>query len=479
MGGGRLVVGSAVPVSPQLAPLRIPSGLIQDAHPLAWPLPLGALLRCPPLQVKGQSEELSAGYCQLQAAQEELEAQRAELTEERRAVEASRAAAARDKAAAEAAAQAAAEARLEAAAQQRQLGQERLEAVRAAEAVRELQMQLAARVQAAVAARVPRAEELWQQLGVLMGGEGLPALAPSSPAKQQALAAMPFPPPAAAPQASPFSPAGAGAMPPAQVLLLQPQPGMAAVQPATSPQQSPADDSSRYRAMLADLESSIDRWRGQLRAGEPLTLAGSAGCSLGGASFWLGQAQPAAAAAPCASSPVRGDGRSNGELAAAEVEEAGCGVETSSPSRTACVQTAVSFLDAPRAVPDCARGGCRSMPCSPAACRGGYARAAMPPRPASAATAEAGGKARSGGGSPGSPTASFTAGDVRSIQGLTLQAEYSMGGAAAAGKPRKWLKFKGGSGRGEEGEGEAARHGGGERGGDKSWGRGIFAWTAK
>lgn len=424
-------------------------------------------------QVKGQSEMLSTGYSQLQAAHAALEQQQAALAGQQAAAQAERKAAKVERQAAEAASRAAAEARLAAAAEQRKLGQERLESLRAAEVVRELQLRLAAHVRRAVAAGVPRADEVWQQLGAAVGAEPLPG----APAPNRADSR----PSAEAPPAVAASVPTAVAAAPAQGVR-------------------PGDDASRYRAVLADLESSIDRWRGQLRAGEALTFtAGGSngglpytpGCLLGGASFFLPPA--AAVAASSAATPTAGPSKGRvgsakrvAAAAAAAQEEQADGSDGSdgeeeeleegeawevqqprSPSRA--VQTAVLYLDAPRAYTG---KGASSVPGSPARQRSGMTHGAAAPRPASASAAVQ----RSGGSGSSSP------GDVWAVQGLTLAAEYSVAGSPLQhSKPRKW--FKGGDKEAPLGavaawaEATQAKHSSGDLDGcgGKGWG-GIFAF---
>ena len=353
------------------------------------------------MQVKGQSEQLSAGYSQLQEAHADVERQQQQLQEQHRHAETERKATKADRAEAEAAAQQAAEARLEAAAERRKLGQERLESMRAAEAVRALQMRLAAHVSAAVAAQVPQATELWAQLHPAVAGIDSPLLLAEGSAQQ------------AQAQAQAWSQAPS-AMQPAPAALLVSKPAVAAA-PATAcaapvgappaaaaaaPSAVPAiDDSTKYRAMLADLESSISRWRGQLRAGEPMTFGGSTGGSsgspLGGASFFMPASLAGSPASPAGATATAGACSSRGPVQQREQPAACMGVgaggdalaavELSSPSSRA-VQTAVSYLDAPRAVLDAAGHGhgasaAASLPCSPAAQRGGIAAAALDENP--------------------------------------------------------------------------------------------------
>ena len=433
-----------------------------------------------PLQVKGQSAELTSGFGELQAAQAAVEQQQAALAQQTAALE-DRKAAKAERAEAEAAAQAAAEARLAAAAEQRKAGQERLASLRAAEEAREMQLRLAAQARAAVAAEVPGAAQLWRQLAAAVGvapdALAAEAAAHAAPAVHQMAAAS-------APLSPPASPTKPLSLAPVLAHAAAPQPASAAV----------ADDSSRYRAILADLEGSIDRWRAQLRAGEPLTFgSGHLGC----ASFFMppSVAQPAAAAPGAGSlQALVGDskagradkGRPVEQAAedAAEVPEAE-EVEGSSPSSTRAVQTSVSFIDVPRAVRDsCAYGCASSVPCSPAKGRRGLAHATPAARPASAGPAVAS-KACGGSGSPRIPAV----GQVRAVSssGLTLEAEYSMPGSPRHSKPRKWLKWKGSdtepAGEGQEaGKHSAAQHST-QRSGDMdgcggkgSWSRGIFAF---
>lgn len=169
------------------------------------------------------------------------------------------------------------------AAEQRKAGQAALESVRAAEAARDLQSRLAAHVRAAVAAGVPRAAEVWEQLAAAMGAGGSLPVAAEAPAP-----ALSLPPSPMLPLASPPR-----------------RPSSGGLQPACPPPAAAGggvDDSTRYRSLLADLETSIDRWWGELRVGEPLTLGGSLGGSLGGASFFL--PAPAAGFAFAAASPT-------------------------------------------------------------------------------------------------------------------------------------------------------------------------------
>lgn len=394
--------------------------------------------RCPlPIaQVKSQSEELAGGFRQLQEAQAAVKQQQAALEEQGATVARERRAAQAEQAETEAAAQEAAQSRLAAAAEQRKLGQERLECLRAAELARDLQLRLVAQIRAALAAGVPGADVLWQQLAAEVG-------APAAQLAQPLPAQPSLQVPAAGPVAAPAAPLAA----PAAVA--------AVAQPAAG------DDSSRYRAILADLEGSIQRWRGQLRAHDPVGYASS---PVGSAAWHA----PAPALASAAMPTPGGSPRKGGAAAGQE----GCCADPSSPSRA--VQTAVSCLDAPRACVD----GARSLPCSPVARRGSSApRAAAPPRrPTSAGAAVA-----------RSTAGSFTAGEVRAVDGsgITLDAEYSLPGSPAAGqpaKPRRWLKFKGGSG--TEGgadweQGIAAKQSSANAdgsGGKGSWGRGIFAF---
>lgn len=445
------------------------------------------------LQVKGQSAELTCGFNQLQAAQAAVEQQQAALAEQKAALEADRKATKAEQAEAEAAAQAAADARLGAAAEQRKAGQERLASLRAAEEAREVQLRLAAQVRAAVAAGVPGAEQLWRHLAAAVGAE------PDACSAQAASIVAPLAPPAMAAAAGFPSPAAS----PTKQLPLAP-----ALAPVPVPQPSAAggaDEGSRYRAILADLEGSIDRWRAQLRAGEPLTFGGS---HLGGASFFMPPpaAQVAVAAAGVGSagagaspspSPSKAAKAGVQQLAqpikgGSEEAEGGDAVEASSPSASRSVQTAVSFIDVPRAVRDgSACGGSTSMPCSPAKGRAGMAQATPAARPASAGPAVAGeacggcgGVSGSGGSSPCIPAV------VRAVStsGLTLEAEYSVGGSPRHQKPRKWLKWKGSEGEaaGEAPEGaklsvaQRSTHSGGDADGcggkGGSWGRGIFAF---
>ena len=122
------------------------------------------------------------------------------------------------------------------------------------------------------------------------------------------------------------------------------------------------------------------------------------------------------------------------------------------------------------------------MPCSPARPRGGIARGATAPRPASASAAvQCSGGSRGSGGRCGSP------GEVRAVQGLTLDASYSLPGSGsprAHSRPRKWLKFKGAQGAAEGspggggGEACAPQHSSADLdgcGGGRGWG-GIFAF---
>lgn len=438
-----------------------------------------------PLQVKGQSAELTSGFGQLQAAQAAVEQQQAALAQQTAALEADRKAAKAERAEAEAAAQAAAQARLAAAAEQRKAGQERLASLRAAEEAREMQLRLAAQVRAAVAAGVPGAEQLWRQLAAAVG------VAPDALATEAAAHAAPAVQQMAAASASLSPPAS-----PTKPLSLAPMLSHAAVpQP---PSAGVTDDSSRYRAILADLEGSIDRWRAQLRAGEPLTFGSG---HLGGASFFMppSLAQPAAAAPRAGPSQVpAGDSKAGRvekgrpvEQAAEDAAEAPEAeeVEGSSPSSTRAVQTAVSFIDVPRAVRD-AYGGSSSVPCSPAKGRRGVAQATPAARPASAGPAVASkacggsgsGDSDSGSGSPRIPAV----GQVRAVSssGLTLEAEYSVAGSPRHSKPRKWLKWKGSdsepAGEGQEaGKHSLAQHSSGDMdgcGGKGSWSRGIFAF---
>lgn len=437
-------------------------------------------------QVKAQSEELARGYSELQAAQAAAQAQQERLEGNQAEVEAQRTAAQADRAEAEAAARAAAEAQLAAAAEQRKLGQERLESLRAAEVARELQLRLAVQVRAAVAAGVPGAEALWQQVGAAAGATAnqLPA---APPAELGGTFAAALPPACSATML--FS----AAPPPPR------SPGLPAQgQPAVELQ--PAGDSARYRALLSDLESSIDRWRTQLRAGQPLTfgdglggVAFTPGWPLGGAGLLAGL--PGSPDAKCSlggrCSPAKpmaaAEQRQQEAAPAAEAQgggrggEDGLGVEPSSPSKA--VQTAVSYLDeVPHAFVErnASRGGTSSVPCSPARHRGGLGGGAPQPRPASASVAVRGGKGGGSGG--GSPTGSFTAGQVRAVsgQGLVIGAEFSLPGSPQTARPRKWLKFKArqsadgeapGGGRGASGDQECGSPG---KGG--AWGRGIFAF---
>lgn len=467
-------------------------------------------------QVKGQSDELSSGYAQLQEAQAELEQQRQQLEELQRQAEAERKAAKTDRTEAEAAVQQAAEARLAAAAEQRKLGQERLESLRAAEVVRGLQLTLAAHVRTAAAAQLPHAAELWHQLQATMGvdmrlppaGQGeVEAAAAGSTVTSVAALPLPQLPPQEPPRLPPWGPGSAPLMTAMAAVGAAPRAAheaVAAQQQATSQTTAaPATDDSqlRYRAILASLESSIDRWRAQLRAGEQLTFGGDAthyapsslpGASsgpLGGATFFLpapsagaaisGGRPPATESSKARSSrkfekskpagvrqeaDEHRDAGDSGSEDRTEDEEAAVDVRPRSPSRA--VQTAVSCLDD---APNAFGGGVSSAPCSPARQRSGRARAAAAPRPASASAATTA-KRASGSSSGGS----FSAGDVRAVHGITIPASFSLPGSPQHAKPRKWLKFKSGPGGGVQPSMQSTWEldGCGTKGG---WG-GIFAF---
>lgn len=435
-----------------------------------------------PPQVKGQSAELTSGFGELQAAQAAVERQQAALAEQKAALEADRKAAKAEQA--EAQAQAAAEARLAAATEQRKAGQARLASLRAAEEAREMQLRLAAQVRAAVAAGVPGAEGLWRQLATAVGvaPDALAAEAAATPAFP-ALPAVAVAGMASSPAASPTKPRS---LAPVLAPAAAPQPPAAAA----------ADTGSRYRAILADLEGSIERWRGQLRAGEPLSFGGS---HLGGPSYFmpLPMAQPAVPGSPAAmrhrSSPGKEEQQRLAEQPAEDAAgEPGAGeVETSSPSSSRAVQTAVSFTDVPRAVrDDCACVGASSLPCSPAKGRRGLAQATLAARPASAGAAVAGEVCGgSGGGSSGGSPRIAAVGQVRAVStsGLTLEAEYSVAGSPRHSKPRKWLKWKGSDGEAageaqgttKNGAAQHSTHSSGDADGGSSkgsWSRGIFAF---
>lgn len=488
------------------------------------------------MQVKSQSDELSSGYAQLQQAQAEVEEQRRQLKEQAAASEAETKAAKAAQAAAEASAQQAAEAKLAAATEQRKLGQERLESLRAVEATREMQLRLAALLQAAVAAQVPRAADILQQLGAEMGAAGGPGWqggAELADAGLQRLAAAPVPMQRAAPT-GPAQPRPGSA--PMVSIAAVPMPAFAPHGTAASPVGAggspPGDEGGRYRALLADLEGSISRWRGQLRAGEPLTLdtrPGLAG-SLGVASFYmpaLCDDRPAVAAGPtakaggCGARPAGASTRqqrrrpkpvqpgaeeeeeeeapASSSDAEGETEQAQPGARRpGSASQCSAVQTTVSYIDAPRAFVEggsCQRSGGGSVPCSPAKQRSGGPEPASSRRPASAGLAEhasMSGAASQGGpiaiGSPRDkclPGKHWAAGRVRAVRseapGLTIPAEYSLPGSSSPQHPkqRKWLKFKSGGGAGREAEATAAAPlssgRGCEGGSGAGWG-GIFSF---
>lgn len=432
-------------------------------------------------QVRGQSEEVSGGFSQLQRSRAELEAAQAALAEQRAAAEKERRAAAAERAEAEAAGEAAGEARLAAAAEQRKLGQERLESLRAAEVARELQLWLAALVRTAVAAGVPGAEAVWQQLAAAVGAP-------------EALGAAPLP---AAPALSPTKPLPAVAATAAAPSAFASSYGMGAQHAGAAaplPAVQPESEGARYRSLLADLERSIDRWRGQLQAGEPLTFGAAGGgpalapapCLLGGASFYLPQQPPAQPEARRSRSASPQKQRSNRRAPVQEEweeeeahsdsgEEEACDVQPRSRGRHPA-HASVAFMEEPRAAGSGA-AACSSLPSSPARPRGGIARGAAMPRPASAGSA-----------------GSFTAGQVRAVTGgggITLEAEYSMGGSPPShGKPRKWLNSRGGEGEGGGGAAAAAggrhssgspvkqsQHSSGELDGCRGrWGTGIFSF---
>lgn len=484
-----------------------------------WPPSVVALLT---EQVKVRSEELSSGYEQLEMGKAELEEQRSRLNEQQAAAEADCKAAKVAQAATEAMAQQAAEARLEAAAELRKVGQERLESLRAAEAAREMQLRLAAHVRAAVAANVPRAAELWQQLGAEMATGGIQARqgnasVPDFPLHRQEQPAADVPSKQAEParqmQLRPgLAPlASAAAVP-------QLAPHNAAALPAGLTGGQPVVEGDRFRRLLADLEGSIDRWRGQLRAGEPLTFDAAAGVAggPGGARFYAAPcaAQAAAAAAlqtkagsPClagvearrqgrraepaqppAQPPVEDeeaededveDEEAQTDSSAAEEEDGGkpIGRRPRSASQCAAVQTTVSYIDAPRAFVESGSivhsRGSASVPCSPSKQRAGLPAGTEGKRPASAGMAartrnsgggSGGAQAEAGGSLRGSSPAGrhLAAGEVRAVRGeargLTIPAEYSLPGSSSPyhSKPRKWLKFKSGSNAGRESEAVAA-----------------------
>lgn len=152
------------------------------------------------------------------------------------------------------------------------------------------QVRLAAHLQAASALggpllQAPPVLEAWEQLR----GSGFCMAAPSPTADA----------PAAASAASPRPPAPAG--------LAAPAPGPAVAAAciesgaalnagiaaegglASSPARAGEDDSARYRLMLADLESSIDRWRSQLRWGALAHGGNQVGRGCGSGSVWVTQ----------------------------------------------------------------------------------------------------------------------------------------------------------------------------------------------
>ena len=73
------------------------------------------------------------------------------------------------------------------------------------------------------------------------------------------------------------------------------------------------------------------------------------------------------------------------------------------------------------------------------------AAAAQRPASAGAAIPSKHGGSIGGGSAASSPRKQAAPGDVRAVQGLTIAAEYSVPGSTQHNKPRKWLKFKGGS----------------------------------
>ncbi|KAL4855840.1 hypothetical protein ACK3TF_003607 [Chlorella vulgaris] len=453
-------------------------------------------------QVKGQSEQLSATHKRLQEAQEGLDKQQREVEEQQQEADTRIKAAASQQAEAEAAARKAAEAQLAATAEQRKLGQERLESLRAAEVTRSLQLALAAHVRAAVAAQVPHAAEVWQQLEAALGtapkvaadGSPAPGAVGVTPAEQgrpqemvpqvpHVLAPLPLPA-GTSPTAGAVVPAAALSWTPAATFPPFPCSTFSAATVPVPPL-SGTQDTLRYRSLLASLEGSIERWREQLRAGQPLTL-GSAGLastpgagllgyaptSLGGASFLLPQQ---AAAAPLGSGHLQaaadrhsleagrqsqpqliqsepageqqGQRRSHHSqdgAAVNEVERSAEDVAPCNPSRGA--QTTFSSLsDTPKA----GDGVPSSAPSSFAPrCRGSSgsngssgSRPSGVRRPSSASAAGMEQSAASPRHSLGSSFA-VRSGDVRAVHGLTIPASFSLPGSPQHDTPRKWLKFK-------------------------------------
>jgi hypothetical protein len=458
-------------------------------------------------QVKGQSEQLSATHKRLQEAQDGLDKQQREVEDQQQKADTRIKAAMTRQAEAEAAARQAAAAQLAAAAEQRKLGQERLESLRTVEVMRSLQLALAAHVRAAVAAQVPHAAEVWQQLEAALGtapkvaADGSPApgavgvtpavqsrpqeTVPQVPAPLLQPVQLPMPLQAGtSPTAGAVVPAAALSWTPAATFPPFPCSTLS-VAAVPVPSSAATQDTLRYRSLLASLEGSIERWREQLRAGQPLTLGSASLASgpgagllghtpapLGGASFLLPQQ---AAAAPLGSGHLQAaadrhrleaDWQSQPQLiqtelageqqgqrrrrhskdgaAGNQIDRCAEDVAPCNPSRGA--QATLSSL---RGAPKAADGVPSSTPRSSAPhCRyssGSSSSSCSRPsdvrRPSSASAAGMEQSAASPGLSPGSSFAVYS-GEVRAVHGLTIPASFSLPGSPQHDKPRRWLKFK-------------------------------------
>ena len=205
-------------------------------------------------QVKERSDEVAAAYEGLAAARAEVQEERARMTAAARAAAAEARSLATQREEAEEARRELADRQAALAAERRKLAEERAQALQAAERVRLAQA-------AATQAGTPQPTLLPQEMAAVWGSvHGSLPVAPL-PAQMDRL-------PSAQPHALSLDEPPAPAMPPEGSGA-----AAAAATAATAAQPpAPAPEDGRYRALLADLESSVVRWQAQLRAGQPLTL---------------------------------------------------------------------------------------------------------------------------------------------------------------------------------------------------------------
>ncbi|GAB4821580.1 hypothetical protein N2152v2_008626 [Parachlorella kessleri] len=232
--------------------------------------------------VKSQSEEVAAAYTQLQKDKEGLQKERqkfadakAELQSQQRTID-SRGAELKETL------QEVQEHQLTLALEKRKAAEEKVESRKAAEALQQAQVRLAAYVQASASLATslgpaPAAAEAFH----LLRDTGFPLPAPLALAATEAgylagqvarareISTLVQPAPAAlevlhATDSPAPSPARTENSPPCSAAVHH--------SPWERQASQAGDESQRYRLLLADLESSIDTWRAQLSAGQPLTI---------------------------------------------------------------------------------------------------------------------------------------------------------------------------------------------------------------